>query len=154
MGKAFYQWMVLTNITRALQTSHHLCKNTKNERISDTLFFKHKHITQPTLTPMDRVIKAIGDLTNAIKGTRNVEGIKQIEAIKQLDDLLNKITTSTASVPETSMPAPRVETIKTNQPVTTPRVETPRAVLPAEVPIPQAPEATLVPTEPVPRVQI
>ncbi len=109
---------------------------------------------QPTLTPMDRVIKAIGDLIKAIKGTRNVEGIKQIEANKQLENLLNKIPTSTTNIPETSIPAPRVETIRTNQPAATPGVETIRAVLPAEVPIPHAPEATLVPTELVPRGQI
>jgi hypothetical protein len=30
--------------------------------------FKHKHITQPTLTTEDLVIKAIQDLSNAIKG--------------------------------------------------------------------------------------
>ncbi len=118
------------------------------------MFFKHKHITQPTLTPMDRVIKAIGDLTNTIKGTRNVEGIKQIDAIKQLDNLLNKIPTSTTNIPKTSIPAPRVETIRTDQPAATPGVETIRAVIPAKIPIPHAPEATLVPTEPVPRVQI
>jgi hypothetical protein len=76
-----------------LQTSpeHYRChviyvKNTKSRRISDSAFFKHKHITQPTLSLMDRVIKAIGDLKNAIKRKRDVEGIKKIKAIKQLDD--------------------------------------------------------------------
>ncbi len=78
---------------------------------------------------MDRVIKATGDLTNAIKEMRNVEGIKQIEATKQLDNLLNKIPTSITNIPGTSIPVPRVETIRNDQPAATPRVETIRAVL-------------------------
>jgi hypothetical protein len=51
-----------------LQTSpeHYWChqiyvKKTKSERISDTVFFKHRYLTQPTVTPADTVIKALGD---------------------------------------------------------------------------------------------
>ena len=65
-------------------------KKTKSEQILDTVFFKHKYITQPTLTPVDTVVKAINDLTHALKGTRNTHGIQQIERLKMIDKLLNK----------------------------------------------------------------
>jgi hypothetical protein len=49
-----------------LQTSpeHYQChqiyvKKTKSERISDTVFFKHRYLTQPTVTPADTIIKAL-----------------------------------------------------------------------------------------------
>jgi hypothetical protein len=58
-----------------LQTSpeHYQChvinvKQVKSERVSDTVFFKKKYITQPTITPEDTIIKALNDLTQALKG--------------------------------------------------------------------------------------
>ena len=49
-------------------------KTTRSERISDTVFFKHRYITQPTLTPNDTLVKAIDDLTHAIRGQKNHKG--------------------------------------------------------------------------------
>ncbi len=43
------------------------CQKTRSERISDTVFFQHKYITQPTVTPEDQIVKAIRDLTAAIR---------------------------------------------------------------------------------------
>jgi hypothetical protein len=80
-------WVANTIDGWYLQTSpehyqcHQICvKKTKSERISDTVFFKHRYLTQPTVTPMDTIIKALGDLTQALKGRRNMKGIEQIEA--------------------------------------------------------------------------
>ena len=55
-------------------TEHYWCHKVwvnkiKAERVSGTVFFKHKYITQPTLTPYDAIIKALQDLNHAIKGT-------------------------------------------------------------------------------------
>jgi hypothetical protein len=68
-----------------LQTSpeHYRChviyvKQTKNERVSDTVFFKTKYITQPTLTRADIITKALNDLTQAIKGIWKRERIRTI----------------------------------------------------------------------------
>jgi hypothetical protein len=63
-------------------------KATRAKRISNTVYFKHKHITQPTLTTEDLVIKMIQDLSNAIKGGKNPGGNTQIEAITQLTNTL------------------------------------------------------------------
>jgi len=77
-------------------------KKTKSERISDTVFFKHKYITQPTLTPVDTVIKAIDDLTCALKGSRNTHGMQQIERLKIIDELLSKIPSNLTEMSDPS----------------------------------------------------
>jgi hypothetical protein len=89
-------------------------KKTNSERISDTVFFKHKYITQPTLTPVDTVVKAIDDLTCALKGARNTQGMQQIERLKMIDELLNKIPSNLTEMsdPSTKTPIPRVEDIR------------------------------------------
>ena len=43
------------------------CKKTRSERISDTVFFQHRYVTQPIITPEDQVIKAVGDLSSALR---------------------------------------------------------------------------------------
>jgi hypothetical protein len=70
-----------------LQTSpeHYQCykiyvKQTKIDRISDTVYFKPKYITQPTLTPAEVIVKALNDLTQALKGKNNMKGLEQIKA--------------------------------------------------------------------------
>jgi hypothetical protein len=40
-------------------------KKKKSERISDTVFFKHRYSTQPTVTVADLIVKALGDLTQS-----------------------------------------------------------------------------------------
>ncbi|KAL7476769.1 hypothetical protein ACHAW6_002606, partial [Cyclotella cf. meneghiniana] len=61
-----------------LQTSpeHYRChfvfvKATRHKRITDTLFFKHKYITQPTVTHADAIVQAYQNLTRAIQGIGN-----------------------------------------------------------------------------------
>ncbi len=53
-------------------------KQTKSERVSDTVYFKIKYIKQPTLTLVDIIIKALNDLTQALKGKHNMKRLKQI----------------------------------------------------------------------------
>jgi len=57
--------------------------------VSDTIFFKTKYITQPTLTQADVITKALNDLTQALKGKNNQQGFDQIEALTKLNDILN-----------------------------------------------------------------
>jgi hypothetical protein len=118
-----------------LQTSpkHYCCrivyvKNTRSKRVSDTVHFKHKYITQPTLTPEDTIVKAINDLTHTLKENRNTKGILQIEALLKMNELFNKQLTSTAKAtepPQEIQPRPRVtfaELSKPPQEIQTPRV--------------------------------
>ena len=41
-------------------------------RSTETVFFKHKHITNPTVTPADAIVYSAKELTEALKG--NVPG--------------------------------------------------------------------------------
>jgi hypothetical protein len=89
-----------------LRTSaeHYRChviytKNTRSERITDTVKFKHKYITEPTLTPEDTIVKALNDLTLAQKERRNKKGIEEMDALQHFDEILNKIPTKLTSAP-------------------------------------------------------
>jgi hypothetical protein len=100
-----------------LQTSpdHYRChviyvKQTRSERVSDTVYFKTKYLTQPTLTPADIITKALQDLTQALKGKHNQQGISQMDALVKLDVILN-------NVPE---PEPTLESEKTPEKLTLP----------------------------------
>jgi len=64
---------------------------TKSERISETVFFKHKYITQPTLTSEDIIIKALQDPKHAIKGTHNVKGNANMEGLKKMKEIFDEI---------------------------------------------------------------
>jgi hypothetical protein len=77
-------------------------KHTRSERVSDMVYFKHKHITQPTLTLEDMIVKALNDLTHALKERRNTKGILEIEALQKIDELLNKIPSPT--IPDEATP--------------------------------------------------
>jgi hypothetical protein len=65
-------------------------KKTRSERIYDKVWFKHKYITQPNVTPVDQIVKAINDLTCALKGRKNTEGLEQMEALQKLEELFTK----------------------------------------------------------------
>jgi hypothetical protein len=61
--------------------------------------FKHKYITQPTLTPEDTIVKALNDLTNALKQKRNNKGIIEYETLQRIDEILNNIPATEQQVP-------------------------------------------------------
>jgi hypothetical protein len=53
---------------------HHRCyrvyiTKTRSTRISDTVFFQHQYITNPTISPESKVIAATQQLTAALKGS-------------------------------------------------------------------------------------
>ncbi len=59
-------------------------------RISDTVFFKHQHKTNPQVTPKTLIIKAASDLTSALKGTISRDG-KTAEVLQKFSKLSTKI---------------------------------------------------------------
>ncbi len=66
-----------------LRTSpeHYSChvmyvKKTNSEGITDTVWFKHKYIIQPKATAADHIVKAINDLTCALKGKNSMDGLE------------------------------------------------------------------------------
>jgi hypothetical protein len=66
------------NCSKALvlgtSTKHYQCwkfwtVSTRATCISGTAFFKHKYLTNPSVTPKDQIIAAAACLTNAVQGT-------------------------------------------------------------------------------------
>jgi hypothetical protein len=47
--------------------------------------------------PEDTIVKALNDLTQALKERKNKKGTDQIEALQKIDELLNKVPMKTAS---------------------------------------------------------
>ena len=52
---------------------HYLCHeiyitDTRHARVCNTVFFKHKYLTMPTITPANALIRAADDLTDALTG--------------------------------------------------------------------------------------
>jgi hypothetical protein len=107
--------MVSWNVTRTLPMPHHSHQENKEQKkIRHYSIFKHKSITQPSLTPVDTAVRAIDDLTCALKGTRNTHGMQQIERLKMIDELLNKTPSNLTEMsdPSTKTTIPRVEDIR------------------------------------------
>ena len=73
-------------------------KNTRDERISNTINFKHRYITQPTVTPIDMAVKAIKDLTKVLKVDTKQEN-EEYAALKRLENMIsNKLTVKTKAI--------------------------------------------------------
>ncbi len=54
-------------------------------RVSGTAFFKHKYLTNPSVTPEDQIIVAAARLTDAIQGT--ITANMRTSTLKSLVDL-------------------------------------------------------------------
>ncbi len=76
----------------------------RSKRISNTVWFKHKYVTQPTLTPADMLVKALNGLTQALKGKSNLEGLEQIESLKRLKEILTNPPQQIEKQPQTAEP--------------------------------------------------
>ena len=95
-------WDVHGEVGYSIGTSmeHHRCFNvyivkTRATRISDSVFFKHKYITNPQITPETLVMKAAAELTNALKGTVS-QDVETANALVKVSDLFQKIAASKA----------------------------------------------------------
>jgi len=62
-------------------------KNTRNTRIGQTVFFRHKYITQPIITPTDAILRATDDLCDVLRGKAVIKGATRA-AIDLLVDIL------------------------------------------------------------------
>jgi hypothetical protein len=90
-------WDTRSDAGFSLSTSmqHHQCfwvyiTKTRATRISDTVFFKHQYITNPTVSPESHVVMAAQQLATALKGNIPA-GNEMAEALKKVSKLLTKI---------------------------------------------------------------
>jgi len=86
-------------------------KGTKAERVSETVFFKHKYLTNPSVTHADRVISAARELFNALNKKRRGLGSQNMQALQDLSKLFLKQAATTEgehwSEDEVTNPAPK-----------------------------------------------
>eukprot|EP00804_Cyclotella_cryptica_P020090 CCRYP_014884-RA/>CCRYP_014884-RA protein AED:0.24 eAED:0.24 QI:0/0/0/0.75/0.33/0/4/0/1279 len=59
-------------------------KKTRAKRLADTVFFKHRYITQPTVTTADAIVNAYRKLQQAITGIQHSRDNAQMEAIERI----------------------------------------------------------------------
>jgi len=64
-------------------------KDIKSVRAGETLFFKHKYLTQPTITTSDALIKVADDLSKAVNGVIPQKGAT-MEDLEQLVDIFKQ----------------------------------------------------------------
>ena len=86
------------------------------------MFFKHKHITNPTVTPADAIVGAAKDLRAALKGKLpGSQGATSLDDLKQLEEIFSQQANSYKALsPEEAKP-PRVR----EEAATPPSVATP-----------------------------
>lgn len=91
-------------------------KKTRAKRLADTVFFKHKHITQPTVTTADAIVNAYHKLQQAITGVQHSRDDEQMEAIERIKQAFEAARNQQVEVPrveqtkqsELTQPVPRV----------------------------------------------
>ena len=83
--------------------------DTKAVRVGQIVFFKHKYITQPALTPTDAILRASDDLGQILKGVLPVKGDTRTAV-----DLLVEIFTTIAKK-DTPIDVQRKKTCQTQQ---------------------------------------
>ena len=62
-------------------------KGTKAEQVCETVFFKHKYITNPTLSHADMVVKAAQDISLALQKKLINKGDKRLRSLKELSEI-------------------------------------------------------------------
>ena len=97
---------------------HYRCWNlwtikTKATRISDTVFFKHKYITNPSVTPKDAIISAANRMSEALRMYKsNTMQEEDIQALHRLEAIFKEAAVNNDTVEiqaTTTIPSPRVQ---------------------------------------------
>jgi hypothetical protein len=90
-------WDTRSDAGFSLGTSlqHHRCfcvyiMKTRATRISDTVYFKHQYITNPTVSPESHVVAVAQQLATALQGNIPA-GNETAEALKKVSNLFTKI---------------------------------------------------------------
>ena len=70
----------------------HTChvKSTRSERLTDTVQFQHKNITNPTVSHADKIMKAIADCAQTIKSLQTEGNDIDMRQLSKLEELTRK----------------------------------------------------------------
>ncbi len=71
-------------LPRTLPHSHVLCQGNKSKRHSDTIHFKHKNITNPTITHADKVMQALAECIKTITGATGETTAQEVKALQHI----------------------------------------------------------------------
>ena len=91
-------------------------KTTQAERLTNTIQFKHKNVTNPTISPHDKIIQALANCKTALMGMMNDSANQQMEELQKIVNnaqahLHQRQTTSTQPVLRVELQqVPRVDT--------------------------------------------
>ena len=105
-------WYIATSPEHYRTHKCHI-KETKSDRFSDTVQFQHKNITNPTVTPHDKLMHALADCAKAIKGIENIDTSQDLRDIQRITQSLTD-GDKDADIPQQPaiprvQPAPRVD---------------------------------------------
>ena len=114
----FCGWMVSPDHYRV-----HNCyvKTTQAERLTDTIQFKHKNITNQTISSHDKIMQALANCKTVLKGMMNDKSNQQMEELQTIvtnahAHLNQRKENSSHQVPRVeSRQVPRVDTNETKQ---------------------------------------
>ena len=67
-------------------------RKTKAVGVSDTVAFQDDRITKPRLTHADLLVKAVGDLSNRLKGFSNARNEANLNDLQRLVDTMKSFT--------------------------------------------------------------
>ncbi|KAL7502169.1 hypothetical protein ACHAXN_000208 [Cyclotella atomus] len=104
-------------------------KETRSERLSDMVVFKHKHMTNPTMMHADKLMQALANCKSALQGVTNGKQDQQLQELQQIVEQagahIHQITNSQAQqdtmTAHKNQQIPRVHTDTNTEPV--PRVQ-------------------------------
>ena len=90
------------------RAQRYVAASTKCERTTDTISFRHQHLTVPTVTPEDRLQHGIVQLTSALRNAPAVRNDTQLEAIERLRNAFRRWAPppSTSQSPPVPTPSP------------------------------------------------
>ena len=86
MAISFCGQMVPLHVTKSLPNACMPHQNHKKERLTNTVDFQHKQITNPTITHADKVMHGIQQVIREIK---KMGGIKNLQEARDLQQLVN-----------------------------------------------------------------
>ena len=69
-------------------------KSTRAAQLSDTVEFRHHHLTQPEVTPMERIVHGVNKPTCALQDAPQIACDNQLFAINTLHKAIQRWTTS------------------------------------------------------------
>jgi len=89
-------------------------KKTQAKRLANMVFFKHKYITQPTITPADAIVNAYNKLRQAMQGLQHSKDDAHFEALERIENIMQP-TSKHAIKPAVNVKLPKVEQVKLTQ---------------------------------------